>query len=288
MTSEYRFSVPGEPASKARARHTQQGGKVRTYTPKATTDAQAAVRHHYLEAGHPICKDSEASFGIEVTFFHGMLQRRDVDNMLKLVMDGLNGTAFPDDNQVLEVFGRKEYVKRPDARTEVRLYRIGRMPRLRKKCRGCGEMFPTSPSLLEATQFCSIPCRTEYRRRARTATCQQCGESFELNGPQKAGAAMFCSRECRSEHDRVTVTCTWCKTDFTKQRCFVRANNYCCNDCMVEARKLRNTQKFKGTCISCGGGVTKAHYKRCNACRASGMQPAGAPRLITPEATIKD
>lgn len=45
--------------------------------------------------------------------------RPDLDNLVKAVLDGLNGVAFLDDKQVVELFARKEYADEP--RTLVRI-----------------------------------------------------------------------------------------------------------------------------------------------------------------------
>ena len=45
-------------------------------------------------------------------------RKHDVDNLLKCVFDSLVGVAFDDDNQVVEVFAKKKYVK-GEARTVV-------------------------------------------------------------------------------------------------------------------------------------------------------------------------
>ena len=79
----------------------------------------------YRAAGGRLNTDTETAYAVHATFFNGTMQRRDVDNMLKLILDGLNGVAYPDDTQVLEVWGRKTKVETGQARTEVRLYRIG-------------------------------------------------------------------------------------------------------------------------------------------------------------------
>lgn len=43
--------------------------------------------------------------------------RPDIDNLVKIVLDGLNGVAYLDDKQVVEIFASKAYSKEP--RTEV-------------------------------------------------------------------------------------------------------------------------------------------------------------------------
>lgn len=45
--------------------------------------------------------------------------RPDLDNLVKAVLDGLNGVAFLDDKQVIELFARKEYADEP--RTLIRV-----------------------------------------------------------------------------------------------------------------------------------------------------------------------
>ena len=76
------------------------------------------------------------SLGVFAVFFCESFQRRDVDNMLKLILDALNGVVWKDDAQVTEVSGRvARGVSNP--RTAVLLYRInsaGSIPT--KACEG--------------------------------------------------------------------------------------------------------------------------------------------------------
>ncbi|MCW2898779.1 MAG: RusA family crossover junction endodeoxyribonuclease, partial [Streptosporangiaceae bacterium] len=69
--------------------------------------------------------NSEHTYGVTALFVSGTRHRRDVDNMLKLILDGLNKVAWADDDQVVEVSGRKTYepLSRDHARTEVVVYR---------------------------------------------------------------------------------------------------------------------------------------------------------------------
>lgn len=45
--------------------------------------------------------------------------RPDVDNLVKIILDGLNGVAFLDDKQVVELYASKWYSENP--RTEVKV-----------------------------------------------------------------------------------------------------------------------------------------------------------------------
>lgn len=115
-----RFTITGEPRSKARPR-LGRGGNV--YTPAETVAAEQAVGYSFLRAARGFKPNATDSYRLVCTFFHGTRHRRDVDNMIKLVCDGLNGVAWADDCQVTELSGRKTMVTKAEARTEVVVYR---------------------------------------------------------------------------------------------------------------------------------------------------------------------
>lgn len=123
-----RFTVPGEPLGKSRPRVTKNG----TFTPKATREAEARVRAA-LDAEHPtplLVVEGEA-LSISLMIYRFERRPRDVDNLLKLVMDALNGLAYVDDSQVEDV-GRLRTVwvsERGQAHTVVSLTRLGRPAR---------------------------------------------------------------------------------------------------------------------------------------------------------------
>lgn len=123
-----RFTVPGEPLGKGRPRVTKNG----TYTPKATRDAEARVRAA-LDAAYPtpLLVVEDEALSIALTVYRYERRTRDVDNLLKLVMDALNGLAYVDDAQVEKVDGvHTVWVsERAQARTIVSLTRLGRQAR---------------------------------------------------------------------------------------------------------------------------------------------------------------
>lgn len=123
-----RFTVKGEPLGKSRPRVTKNG----TYTPKATREAEARVRQA-LELAYPeplLVVETEA-LAITLMAYRYERRTRDVDNLLKLVMDALNGMAYVDDSQVEDVNGiRTIWVdSREEAKTVVMLSRTGRPAR---------------------------------------------------------------------------------------------------------------------------------------------------------------
>ena len=258
-----RFTVPGEPASKARPRFDHRNSKSHVYTPEKTKAAEAKVAACYLATAHKLGTDPDVTYGVLAHFYNGTHQRRDVDNMVKLVLDGLNKVAFPDDVQVVEVVGRKSFVPKKDARTEVVLYRVGEVDRLTKKCKHCGNDFITWPSLYEATKYCSRACREKEWDARQAKTCEQCGKSFKDSHERR-----FCSKECRNESMRVDVTCIVCGKTVRKRKS-AKAQNFCSDACLHQ--HMRNQQKKlgkgPGTCVTCGGAVSRKEYKQCWSCR---------------------
>lgn len=264
-----RFTVEGEPSSKARPRFTTRGGKVAAYTPTKTINAQAAMAAEFLRANvEELTKTPDAEYGVVGLFFNGTRQRRDVDNMLKLILDGLNGIAWHDDSQVVEVTGRKVHVvDKAHARTEVLIYRLGRMYRMEAVCQQCGERYETWPSTAKTAKYCSRACGLEFRRLARTRACEQCGTSFEAHGTGRT--TRFCSIACNSAAKSVEVQCDHCGAKFTRRKSAVRPRNFCTpehRDAAMLARRKTATRRPGGTCADCGGSTSKKTYKRCLEC----------------------
>jgi len=110
------FTVDGEPMVKARPRMTKTG---HTYTPKTTVDAEKRVREAFEATGHD---GFTGSVGMELAFFQGTRARKDVDNLVKLVLDSLNGVAYADDVHVNVVLARRVYVTKDRARSVIRIF----------------------------------------------------------------------------------------------------------------------------------------------------------------------
>lgn len=104
---------PPEIAGKGRPRFTRSG---RTYTPRKTRKAETAVREEFRN----VCGERWAKFGgpvkVSIVYsrqlaksnpkfwaFRQDLGKPDLDNVAKLVLDSLNGLAFADDSQVVEI-----------------------------------------------------------------------------------------------------------------------------------------------------------------------------------------
>jgi len=263
-----RFTVEGEPVSKARARFTKRGSKTVAYTPESVKQAEQAVAWRFRQATPGYVIDPDATYGVFAVFFAGTRQRRDVDNMLKLICDGLNGVAWKDDAQVTEVSARRGHDAPENARTEVLVYRVGMKQRPMATCEQCRTEYPTYNSWKDR-RFCTDECHLAWRAARRQAECQHCGATFDRgNDPRRK----FCSRECSSKSRTVRLTCETCGAEFGRWQCHVRAKNYCSPKCRDAALIQNRKGKPKGTCRVCGGGVSRPEYQRCNACRLAGAK----------------
>ncbi|NPV72134.1 MAG: RusA family crossover junction endodeoxyribonuclease [Firmicutes bacterium] len=115
---EIRFTVPGRPVPKARHRATLIGGKIVSYTPRKVREFEQAVGWAAKAARVPML---EGPLAVEI---HCYVDPRraipDSDNLAKSVLDGLNGVAWHDDRQVVDVrCVRHEVNSRGEERTEI-------------------------------------------------------------------------------------------------------------------------------------------------------------------------
>lgn len=262
------FTVAGEPMSKARARFTSYGSKVRTYTPAKTLTGERKVRDAYLAVAKP-ATDPEEAFAVVVEFLHETGQRRDVDNMLKLILDGLNKIAWPDDVQVTQIHATKRRVPKGDAETRVAIYSLGRIDKPRGKCVRCGTEFAQYAST-SSRKFCTRDCGYAHRKEIRERACLNCGEMFLAHGVSRD--TVYCGMACTSAHKRVDLTCATCGDVFTKPRSLANKGAVVCSDdCRAAYHRGSRAQNARGTCGACGGPTAVKRSLRCRACHVAGV-----------------
>ena len=127
MQNRIKFIVYGDPKGKARPRFKRLGKMTITYTPKDTMEYENNVRESFQkEAKKRNFKKLEGAIEVNtVSVFKipesysnkkksemiGMpvLKKPDTDNIIKSVLDPLNGIAYDDDSQVCKVTGYKYY-----------------------------------------------------------------------------------------------------------------------------------------------------------------------------------
>lgn len=126
--------IPGNPKGKQRPRMTKTG---LVYTPRETKDAELQIKVAYsreaggvpfpieqplklvLDVYYPLgqLRKTERQQALEAKLFP--IKKPDIDNVLKLVMDALNGTAYEDDRQVVETVCKKYYSTQPRIEFEI-------------------------------------------------------------------------------------------------------------------------------------------------------------------------
>lgn len=127
------FKVDGEPVGKGRPKFSRRGDYVHAYTPKKTSDYEEKIKYEFLasncervpvyDKGIPIKVDMTIALGIPKSYSKtkrekcrlGLIaptKKPDVDNVLKM-LDALNGLAWHDDSQIVEVRAEKIYAEEP-------------------------------------------------------------------------------------------------------------------------------------------------------------------------------
>ena len=122
------FVVEGKPQGKARARtfYDKRVGKMRSITPEQTKSYEDLIRWSYKAADGQYF--SEKTLQVDIQAFYPIPQsfnkkkvaaainadirpttKPDCDNIIKVVLDALNGVAYDDDKQVVELVVKKQY-----------------------------------------------------------------------------------------------------------------------------------------------------------------------------------
>ena len=80
--------------------------------------------------------------GLQLTITMGDNRKRDMDNMLKILIDSMNGKAFVDDSQISYI----EMVKKKGEshKIRVKVFDVTGSRNKTAKCPGCGREFPKS------------------------------------------------------------------------------------------------------------------------------------------------
>ena len=133
------FVVPGNPQGKGRPRVGRVGGHARMFTPQKTVAYESLIS---LAAQQAMEKGSiqplQGPVLLQMTMLHAVPKswskkkrekaltgyimptvKCDADNCLKAVCDALNGVAWRDDTQVVDVFLTKRYAEDPQVRVKI-------------------------------------------------------------------------------------------------------------------------------------------------------------------------
>ena len=126
------FTVPGSPQGKMRPRVVKRGNFVQTYTPDKTVNYENLVKLMYGQEAKGRVFDREKSLRVLIVALYDIPQstskkraelmrigeirptkKPDLDNVAKIICDALNGVAYHDDAQVVDLKVVKYYSDTP-------------------------------------------------------------------------------------------------------------------------------------------------------------------------------
>ena len=128
-----RFVVEGKPVGKGRPRLARYA----VYTPNKTVNYEYLVKFSYLQITNKKIEDGSIKIEIWAYFEPNKSESQkrqkeligkpyckkpDIDNIAKSILDGLNGIAYRDDNQITELYVHKLYDTH--ARTEIEIVEV--------------------------------------------------------------------------------------------------------------------------------------------------------------------
>jgi len=186
-TSVCELTIKGEPGTKDRARSTRTG---QVYTSNKTRLAEETARWEFRAAG--IKLDSDHWLRVEVEFRCQYSNRKDIDNMCKILLDACNGYVWKDDMQVIELSAKLVRTS-DDPGTSLRVLRLQRKT---KDCERCGTIL--SPG---AARFCSRGCYDAIQKLGFQATCPQCHKTIYRQRTEES-KVKFCSQTCGYAYKR--------------------------------------------------------------------------------------
>ena len=113
------IKIPLEPVAKARARVAFTNGKVRSYTPTKTQEAENALLN-YLWKYREKCFERHIPVKLTVVFYRVKskwmpkketmpFRKPDLDNFGKLICDAINGLLIVDDSQITTLNLKKRW-----------------------------------------------------------------------------------------------------------------------------------------------------------------------------------
>lgn len=129
-----KFTIPGEPCGKGRARTVKnpKTGKTHSFTPEKTVIYENLVKMEYQRQCQNLMFPEGTLIDMRITAYYGIpksvsnkkrdsmiahrirpTKKPDIDNLFKTVADSLNNIAYHDDSQIVDGMVRKFYSDQP-------------------------------------------------------------------------------------------------------------------------------------------------------------------------------
>ena len=119
---EIRMTIYTEAVAKGRPRVNFNNGKVHTFTPEKTMQAEYVIRQAIIEKGYNMPFSTDKPLRLYATFYilkpksvkrEYPVCRPDIDNYLKTVLDAGNHYLWNDDSQIVTILAAKRYSDTP-------------------------------------------------------------------------------------------------------------------------------------------------------------------------------
>ena len=134
-----RFTVPGAPKGKARARTVRRrGGGTFSYTPEQTVLYENLIKCCYRQESNNIIFNDGQPLKVTIIAYYPIVKstskkkkqemledlmlptkKPDIDNIAKSILDALNKLAYRDDTQVVMLHMEKHYAENPRVEVEI-------------------------------------------------------------------------------------------------------------------------------------------------------------------------
>ena len=122
------FEVPGKPQGKARARtfYNKRAGKTMSITPEGTVNYENLIKVMFLQSRPEQFKLITTPVAVHIIAHYrkakankmpAPMLKPDADNICKCVLDALNGVAYQDDKQVIDVRIGKRWAEQDEKMT---------------------------------------------------------------------------------------------------------------------------------------------------------------------------
>lgn len=184
------ITAPGDPVATARGRHGRNG---HVFTPSRSLEYQNAIA--LLVRSASSASELVCPFRLEARFYCSDYHRKDLDNLLKSVMDGITKSRLWRDDSQVQQLSATVFRGQGNARAEVTIEEIADLSPRSKRCPQCGK-----PTLYRRKVFCSQACR-EAGTKVDVA-CAVCGAAMRLNR-STAVLRKTCSRACKGRLKRM-------------------------------------------------------------------------------------
>lgn len=132
MKNKVEISIKTDAIGKGRPKFALVGGHAVAYTPKKTKEQEEFIRHEFIKHAGTDHADYEGTVRIFIDVgyqiskskskkeqefmrknYWNVKKKPDLDNVIKLILDALNGVAFKDDSQIISIDATKSWMDDP-------------------------------------------------------------------------------------------------------------------------------------------------------------------------------